>query len=150
MAVFPAPDHVPAASDSAGAKDTVAIGPLIDPTKEDDKDKTAAGTTTWCEMGDKKAAEKTSQALREKGGVAASEKENDVVSAAISLVIPPRPSSCNFQVGGTGKIYFEWQAHHFPAASLVPPKKKRGQKRAAIDVNDEHSLSMALDATRKL
>ena len=81
---------------------------------------------------------------------AASGKENDVVSAAISLVIPPRPSSCNFQVGGTGKIYFEWQAHHFPAASLVPPKKKRGQKRAAIDVNDEHSLSMALDATRKL
>ena len=34
--------------------------------QEDDKDKTAAGTTTWCEIGDKKAREKTSQALREK------------------------------------------------------------------------------------
>ena len=27
-------------------------GRFLQPQKEDDKDKTAAGTTTWCEMGD--------------------------------------------------------------------------------------------------
>ena len=25
------------------------------------------------------------------------------------------------------RYYFEWQAHHFPAASPLPPKKKRGR-----------------------
>ena len=33
------------------------------------------------------------------------------------------------QDGGTGNSYFEWQSHHFPAASSLPTKKKRGQHR---------------------
>ena len=36
------------------------------PRKAQDKDKMAAGTTTWCETGDPLAVEKTLNALREK------------------------------------------------------------------------------------
>ena len=35
----------------------------------------------------------------------------------------------NFQDEGTANSYFEWQAHHFPTASSLPTKKKRGRHR---------------------
>ena len=41
-------------------------GRFLHPRRENDKDKTAAGMTTWFEIDDKKAIEKKSQALREK------------------------------------------------------------------------------------
>ena len=41
-------------------------GRFLQPRKAEDTNKVAAGTTTWCEIGDPKAVEKTLQALREK------------------------------------------------------------------------------------